>query len=158
MRSIIASACRRPNRLSASAVTCARPTQGGSEFRPEGDDQQGPHFGQPVDEPVEHIERRRVDPMRVLQQRQHGRVPGQPLEERQQSRDRTFLLFAGRHCQRRVASLERDRQQRRDEKARSRSAPILERATIASSLASSPSADSPRHEPAARAGYGSMIG
>jgi hypothetical protein len=50
------------------------------EFRAEGDHQQRAQAGQPIDEPAEHVERGRVDPVRILEQRQYRRVFRQPRE------------------------------------------------------------------------------
>ena len=121
---------------------------GRGEFRAEGDHQQRAQTRQPIDEPAEHVERSRVDPMRVLQQREDGGVFGQPLEQRDQRRDRPLLLFARGHFKRGVSPLDGDRQQAARKGAMS-FAFHPERAIIASSLSSRAAAGSPLTKPAA---------
>ena len=121
---------------------------GRREFRPGSDDQQRAQTGQPIDETAEHVERSRVDPMRVLQQRQDRGVFGQPLEQRDQRRDRPLLLLRRGHFERGIAALERDRQQGGEQGAMS-FASNPERAIIASSLSSLAAAGSSLTKPAA---------
>jgi hypothetical protein len=90
-------------------VRAADPGRG--ELRAERDHQQGAQTGQPIDQPAEYVERRRVDPMRVLQQRQYRGVFGQPLEQRDQRRDCALLLIIWGHFQLRVSPLAADRQE-----------------------------------------------
>ena len=59
-------------------MRAADPRRG--EFRAECDHQQRAQAGQPIDKPAEHVERGRVDPVCILQQRQHWRVFRQPRE------------------------------------------------------------------------------
>ena len=68
-RSISAVTSHGPRRLSVSAVTwAARP--GRREFGPEGDKQQGAQAADPVQQPAERLEARRVGPVGVLEDHQ----------------------------------------------------------------------------------------
>ena len=95
-------------------MSAAGPGRG--EFGAEGNHQQGAQIGQSIDQPGEHVKRRGVDPMRVLQQREHRVVPGQPFEHREQRGDRALLLLRRGHFQRRVSPLAGDRQQSGDKR------------------------------------------
>ena len=95
-------------------MRAADPRRG--EFRAKGDHQQRAQAGQPIDEPAEHVERGRVDPVRILQQRQHRRVFRQPREQRDQRRNRSLLLLRRGHFQRRVSPLVGYRQQGSEER------------------------------------------
>ena len=62
-------ACASPTpkavKLKRGDMRAADPRRG--KFRAEGDHQQRPQLRQPIDEPAEHVERGRVDPVRILE-------------------------------------------------------------------------------------------
>ena len=65
---------------------------------------------QPVDQPAENIEGRWVNPMCVLQQHQDRELFGQPVEQREQRRNRLLLPVGRGKVKLRVSLLTRDRQ------------------------------------------------
>ena len=121
---------------------------GRGELGAERDNQQGAQARQTVNEPAEHIERSRIDPVGVLQPRQDGGVFGQPLKQCEQRRDRSLLPLAGA-----ISTAGYRPSLGIDNKAARKGATSFvsnpERAIIASSLSSRAAAGSPPTKPAA---------
>ncbi len=84
---------------------------GRGELRPKGDDQHCAKVRHSVDQSAENIERRGIDPVRVLQHHEDRRLLRQSHEYGEQRCNRPLLLLARRHFDCGISLRGRDRQQ-----------------------------------------------
>src|SRR6266404_4749995 len=92
------------------------PDPGRRELWPEGDDQQGPEGGHPVDDEVQQVERGGVDPVHILEHHQYGPTRRQSLELGQEGPKRILLALLWREAERWIAIADRHGQQVRDQR------------------------------------------
>jgi hypothetical protein len=90
----------------------------GKEIEPgtQRDDQQNRPTLQLVDGPREQLEGRWIDPVRIFQDEQHGALLRKPVQVVDERRQGALLLIAGRKLECRVATVEGQRQERREQR------------------------------------------
>ena len=117
-RATIAAAWRRPRRLSDSAMTCGLTGPRRAELWSIGNDNKDRQATHPLDQHIEQLQCRRVAPVHVLVQREHGTAParGRPAARSEPARSALLLPLRGSGASLGSARFWRHVEQRSDER------------------------------------------